>query len=47
MIGNRTHFPENDDLPLWRGAAVKINTYKKRNSIKSFWKVFSRLVIVE
>ena len=23
MIGHRTRFRENDDLPLWRGPAVK------------------------
>ena len=23
MIGHRTNFRENDDLPLWRGPAVK------------------------
>ena len=23
MIGYRTHFRENDDLPLWRGSAIK------------------------
>ena len=23
MIGHRTRFQENDDLPLWRGPAVK------------------------
>ena len=23
MIGHRSRFRENDDLPLWRGAAVK------------------------
>ena len=23
MIGHRSHFRENDDLPLWRGPAVK------------------------
>ena len=23
MIGHRTHIQENDDLPLWRGPAVK------------------------
>ena len=23
MIGHRAHFRENDDLPLWRGPAVK------------------------
>ena len=24
MIGHRTRFRENDDLPLWRGPAVQI-----------------------
>jgi len=23
MVGHRTHFQENDDLPQWRGSAVK------------------------
>ena len=23
MIGHRTRFPENDDLPLWRRPAIK------------------------
>jgi len=23
MIGHRTRFRENDDLPIWRGPAVK------------------------
>ena len=25
MIGHRSRFRENDDLPLWRGPAVKKN----------------------
>jgi len=25
MVGNHTHLRENDDLPLWRGPAVKKN----------------------